>query len=138
MLHPGSAAGTLRGGCLSILAALAGTPFAVSFRGAIAVLEDIAVKPYQLERLLTQLALAGLLDGVRGIVFGQMPGCVQHPDQGYTTRELLAQLSEGFGVPTVWGFATGHTDRDPCRTLPLEVMARMDADGLTLLDGAVT
>ncbi len=136
-LHPGRAEGVLRGGCLSILAALAGTPFAVSFRDAIAVLEDISVKPYQIERMLTQLALAGLLDGVEGIVFGRMPGCVQHPDQGYTTAELLARLSERFEVPVVFGFATGHTDDDPCRTVPFEVRARMDEDGLTLLEGAV-
>ncbi len=136
-LHPGRAEGVLRGGCLSMLAALAGTRFATSFRGAIAVIEDISVKPYQIERMLTQLSFAGLLDGVRGIVFGQMPGCTQHPDQGYTTAQLLARLSEPFGVPTVFGFATGHTDGDPCRTVPFEVRARMDADGLTLLEGAV-
>ena len=117
--------------------ALAGTPFAVSFRDAIAVLEDISVKPYQIERMLTQLALGGLLDGVRGIVFGRMPGCTQHPDQGYSTAELLARLSERFEVPVVFGFATGHTDEDPCRTVPFEVRARMDEDGLTLLEGAV-
>jgi len=136
-LHPGRAEGVLRGGCLSILAALAGTPFATSFRDAIAVLEDISVKPYQIERMLAQLELAGLLDGVRGIVFGRMPGCTQHPDQGYTTAELLAHLSERFEVPVVFGFATGHTDGVPCRTVPFEVRARMDEDGLTLLEGAV-
>lgn len=137
VLHPGRAEGVLRGGCLSLLAALAGTPFAVSFRGAIAVLEDIAVKPYQIERMLTQIRLAGLLDGVQGIVFGQMPGCTQHPDQGYTTAELLARLTERFGAPTVFGFATGHTEGQPCRTVPFEVRARMETDGLTLLEGAV-
>ena len=136
-LHPGSAEGVLRGGCLSILAALAGTPFATSFRDAIAILEDISVKPYQIERMLAQLRLAGLLDGVRGIVFGQMPGCTQHPDQGYTTAELLTRLSERFEVPVVFGFPTGHTAEDPCRTVPFEVRARMDEDGLTLLEGAV-
>ena len=138
VLHPGGADGILRGGCLSILAALAGTPFATSFRGAIAVLEDIAVKPYQIERMLTQLSLAGLLDGVRGIVFGLMPGCTQHPDQGYTTAELLARFVEPLGVPTVFGFATGHTGDAPCRTVPFEVRARLDGDGLTLLEGAVS
>ncbi len=137
ILHPGRAEGVLRGGCLSMVAALAGTGFQTSFRDAIAVLEDISVKPYQIERMLTQLSLAGLLDGVRGIVFGRMPDCVQHPDQGYTTAELLARLSERFGVPTVFGFATGHTDGVPCRTVPFEVRARMDEDGLTLLEGAV-
>ncbi len=137
LLHPGTAEGVLRGGCLSLLAALAGTRFAVGFGGAIAVLEDIAVKPYQIERMLTQLRLAGLLDGVRGIVFGEMPGSIQHPDQGYTIEELLLRLTERFGVPTAMGFATGHTAAAPGRTIPFEVRARMDEHGLTLLEGAV-
>lgn len=136
-LHPGCAEGVLRGGCLSLLAALAGTRFAVRLDGAIAVLEDIGVKPYQLERMLTQLSLAGLLDGVRGLVFGEMPGCVQHPDQGYTLAELLARITEPLGVPTVFGFATGHTDGSRCRTVPFEVRVRMDEDGLTLLESPV-
>ena len=135
-LHSGRAEGILRGGCLSLLAALVGTPFAVRFRGAIAVFEDIAVKPYQIERMLTQLALSGLLEGVKGIVFGEMPGCVQHPDQGYTLSELLARLTEPLAVPVAFGFATGHTGGS-CRTLPLEVRARMDEDGLTLLEAPV-
>ena len=136
-LHRGSTEGILRGGCLSLVAALAGTPFAVRFEGAIAVLEDIAVKPYQIERMLRQLRMSGLLDGVRGIVFGEMPDCFQHPEQGYTLEELLRRLTEPFGVPTAIGFATGHTAGSRCRTIPFEVRARMDEDGLTLLEGAV-
>ncbi len=138
MLHPGRAEGVVRGGCLSLVAALAGTPFAPRFAGAIALFEDIAVKPYQLERMLAQLALADLLEGVRGIVFGQMPGCAQHPDQGYTLEGLLTRLTAPLGVPVAFGFATGHTDGAACRTLPLETRVRMDEAGLTLLEGAVS
>lgn len=137
-LHAGAAEGVLRGGCLSLVAALVGTPWALSFAGAIALLEDIGAKPYQIERMFTQLRHAGALDGVRGFVFGEMPGCVQHPDQGYTTADLLRRLTADFDVPAVHGYATGHTEPgSPCRTVPLETRARMDAGGLTLLEAPV-
>ncbi len=135
-LHAGVAEGVLRGGCLSLVAALVGTPWAIRFAGAIAVLEDIGTKPFQIERMFTQLRYAGALDGVRGFVFGEMPGCVQHPDQGYTTADLLRRLTESFGAPAVFRYATGHTEPGSlCRTAPLEVGARMDEAGLTLLEG---
>ncbi len=136
-LHSGKAEGVLRGGCLSLVAALSGTPFALSFRGALAVIEDIGAKPYQIERMFQQLRLSGALRGAAGIIFGQMPGCFQHPDQGYTIQQLLARLTEPLGIPAVYGFATGHTSDRPARTVPFETRARMDEDGLTLLEGAV-
>ena len=137
-LWPGVAEGVLRGGCLSLVASLVGTPWATGFRGAIAVLEDIGTKPFQIERMLMQLRLAGALDGVRGFVFGEMPGCVQHPAQGYTMRDLLRRLTAPFGVPAVFRFATGHTEPgSPCRTVPFELPARMDHEGLTLLEAPV-
>jgi muramoyltetrapeptide carboxypeptidase len=136
-LHPGSAEGTLLGGCLSIVAALAGTDFLPSFSGAILFLEDTQTKPYQIDRMLTQLRLAGLLDGVRGLVFGEMPGCEQHPDQGYTLQEMLRDWTSYLRVPVLFGFPSGHT-RSKGLTLPLGTRARIDDDGLTLLEGAVS
>ena len=135
-LHSGVAEGRILGGCLSILAALAGTRFLPSFRGAILFLEDTQTKPYQIDRMLTQLRLAGLLDGVRGIVFGEMPGCEQHPDQGYTLQEMLRDWTSALRVPVLFGFPSGHT-RSKGLTLPLGALARLDDDGLTFLEGAV-
>jgi muramoyltetrapeptide carboxypeptidase len=136
-LHPGSAEGPLLGGCLSIVAALAGTRFLPSFAGAILFLEDTQTKPYQIDRMLTQLRLAGLLDGVRGLVFGEMPGCEQHPDQGYTLQEMLRDWTSYLRVPVLFGFPSGHT-RSKGLALPLGARARLDDDGLTLLEGAVS
>ncbi|HEY7820683.1 MAG TPA: LD-carboxypeptidase [Vicinamibacteria bacterium] len=136
LLHRGSAEGTPLGGCLSIVAALAGTRFLPSFQDAILLLEDTQTKPYQLDRMLTQLRLGGLLDGVRGLVFGEMPGCEQHPDQGYTLQEMLRDWTSYLKVPVLFGFPSGHT-RSKGLTLPLGVRARLDGDGLTLLEGAV-
>lgn len=75
-LSDGNAEGVLYGGCLSILVASLGTPFEIHTEKTILFLEDIATKPYQIDRMLMQLKLAGKLDGVRGIVFGQMPECI--------------------------------------------------------------
>ena len=136
-LHGGTGEGPLLGGCLSIVAALAGTRFLPSFEGAILFLEDTQTKPYQIDRMLTQLRLAGLLDGVRGLVFGEMPGCGQHPDQGYTLQEMLRDWTSYLRVPVLFGFPSGHT-RSKGLTLPLGARARLDADGLTLLEGAVS
>ncbi len=135
-LHDGAAEGRLLGGCLSIVAALAGTRFLPSFKGSILFLEDAQTKPYQIDRMLSQLRLSGLLEGVRGLVFGEMPGCEQHADQGYTLQEMLRDWTSYLKVPVLFGFPSGHT-RSKGLTLPLGAQARLDADGLTLLEGAV-
>jgi muramoyltetrapeptide carboxypeptidase len=137
LLHPGDAEGVLLGGCLSILSALAGTPYLPSFRDAILFLEDTQTKPYQIDRMLSQLRLAGLLSGIRGLVFGEMPGCEQHPQQGYSLQEMLRDWTSGLGVPVLFGFPSGHT-RSKGMILPLGVRARIDEEGLSLLEGAVS
>jgi muramoyltetrapeptide carboxypeptidase len=116
---------------------LVGTSYLPSFEGAILFLEDTGVRPYQIDRMLTQLRLAGCLEGVRGLVFGEMPDCDQHPDQGYSTEELISDLTAEFAVPVMFGFPSGHTTA-PAWTLPLGIRARLDAGGLSLLEGAVT
>lgn len=136
MLHQGASEGTLLGGCLSLVAALVGTPHLPSFDGAILFLEDTGVRPYQIDRMMTQLRLAGCLEGVRGMVFGEMPDCEQHPNQGYTIEELLADLTSDLGIPVWYNFPSGHT-RSADRVLPLGIRARLDETGLTLLEGAV-
>jgi muramoyltetrapeptide carboxypeptidase len=138
-LHPGRGRGegVLHGGCLSLVTALVGTPYLPSWDGSVLFLEDTGVKPYQIDRMLTQLRLSGRLDGVRGIVFGQMPGCEQHPDQGYTLPEMLREWTAPLGVPVWFGFPSGHT-LGPARTLPFGVRARLDDEGLEILEGAVS
>lgn len=136
-LHEGAGEGPLLGGCLSIVAALAGTRYLPSFSGAVLFLEDTQAKPYQIDRMLTQLRLAGLLDGIRGLVFGEMPGCEQHPDQGYTLQEMLRDWTAYLRVPVLFGFPSGHTHSKGL-TLPFGIRARLDGDGLSLLEGAVS
>jgi muramoyltetrapeptide carboxypeptidase len=136
VLHQGTAEGPLLGGCLSVLVALVGTRYLPPFRNAILFLEDTNVKPYQIDRMLTQFRLAGLLEGVRGILFGEMPACEQHPDQGYSLQEMLRDWTADLGIPVLFGFPSGHTVSSAL-TLPLGTRARLDGEGLTLLEGAV-
>jgi len=137
MLHSGTGEGQLVGGCLSMVASLLGTPYLPAFDDAIVFLEDTLVKPYQIDRMLTQLRLSGRLDSVRGIVFGQMARCEQHPEQGYTLQEMLHDWTASLGVPVWFGFPSGHTTSDTV-TLPFGVAARLDEHGLHLLEGAVS
>ncbi|HXV60067.1 MAG TPA: LD-carboxypeptidase [Vicinamibacteria bacterium] len=136
MLHRGACEGRLAGGCLSLVTSMVGTPYLRDFEDVLLFLEDADVKPYQIDRMLTQLRLSGLLDRVRGIVFGQMPGCQQHPQQGYTLQEMLRDWTAPLRVPVAYGFPSGHT-LTPAMTLPLGVRARLDKEGLAILEGAV-
>jgi muramoyltetrapeptide carboxypeptidase len=128
---PGRAEGRLAGGNLALVAALAGTPWAVSFRGAIAVLEDIHEATYRVDRMLVQLRLAGAFDGCRAIMFGHCTDCPDSGDDGRRTLlDLLTELGHALGVPTLMGVPVGHIPDQ--WTLPLGAMATLDADAHTL------
>jgi muramoyltetrapeptide carboxypeptidase len=135
MLHRGSGghvSGRLLGGCLSLIAALMGTPDELDTRGAILFLEDTAVKPFALDRMLRQLRLAGKFDEVRAIIFGEMTDCVQHAEQGYQIQEVLAECTADLGVPVMFGLPSGHSPQGNL-TLPLGVAATLDADRAVLI-----
>lgn len=124
VLQPGMAEGNLLGGCISILAAGLGTPYAPKFAGGVLFLEDIGTKPYQWDRMLLHLRYSGRLDGVRGIVFGDMAQCVPEEEQDLLERAILHGL-RGFPGPVAIGLRCGHVD-GANRTLPLGVPARLD------------
>jgi muramoyltetrapeptide carboxypeptidase len=125
-LRGGEAEGVLRGGCLSILAAAAGTPWALAPDGeaTILFLEDVDERPYRIDRMLLQLRESGALAGVRGVVFGDMKGCAPRFDESYRLEEVLLDALEGLEVPVALGLSSGHT-ASPAVTLPLGVKARL-------------
>lgn len=125
-LVEGQSEGILNGGCLSILVSSLGTPYEIQTAGTILFLEDIAAKPYQIDRMLMQLKLAGKLNQVRGIVFGEMLGCVQTTNQGYTLPEVIRRIVAGLGVPVAYGLRSGHVSSGNI-TLPFGVQARLIA-----------
>jgi len=127
VLQPGGTQGKLYGGCLSLLVASLGTPFEVQTEGKILFLEDIGEKPYQVDRMLMQLRLAGKLQGVRGFVFGEMLDCVQPRGQNYTLQQVIARVLADCKVPIVYGLKSGHVSGGNI-TLPMGVEAELAAD----------
>jgi len=140
-LVEGRAEGTLYGGCLSILVSSLGTPDEINTADTILFLEDLAAKPYQIDRMLMQLKLAGLFDNVRGIVFGEMLECVQTANQGYTLQEVVTRIVGDLDVPVAFGVRSGHVSAGNI-TLPFGVQARLMVSGgkvaLRVLESAVT
>jgi len=123
-LVPGSAEGILYGGCLSILVASLGTPYEIQTAGTILFIEDIAAKPYQIDRMLMQLKLAGKLTEVRGIVFGEMVDCTQNKDQSYSLQDVILRVVGDLGVPLAFELRSGHVSRRNI-TLPFGVRAAL-------------
>jgi len=137
----GEAQGILYGGCLSILVASLGTPYAVRTSGKILFLEDVAAKPFQIDRMLMQLKLAGHLDAVRGLVFGEMLDCIQSPTQDYTLQEVIRRIVGNLGIPIVFGVKSGHVTSGNI-TLPFGVQASLSVKNrqvtLKMLESAVS
>ncbi|MBL8205157.1 MAG: LD-carboxypeptidase [Blastocatellia bacterium] len=136
--HRGTVSGRLLGGCFSLLTAMMGTPDELDTSDAVLFLEDTGTRPYQLDRMLQQLKLAGKFASVRAIVFGEMSNCVQHVEQGYTLQEVLRDLTAELRVPVLFGLRSGHSERGNL-TLPLGVMATLDSQRgrLTIDEAAV-
>jgi muramoyltetrapeptide carboxypeptidase len=127
VLRAGQARGRLYGGCLSMLAASLGTEFAPQTTGSILFVEDIAEKPYRIDRMLMQLRLAGKLQGVRGFVFGEMLDCAQPGVRDYTLQQVIQRVLGEFSVPIAYGLKSGHVSGGNI-TLPLGVQAELVAN----------
>ncbi len=131
-LAAGEAEGVLYGGCLSILVASMGTPHEIRTDGTILFIEDVATKPYQVDRMLMQLKLAGRLKNVRGIIFGEMSDCRQGPDQDYTLEEVILRVVGDLRIPVAFGLRSGHVSRANI-TLPIGVRAHLSVGSTTEL-----
>ncbi len=137
----GQAEGTFYGGCLPMLVATLGTPYEIQTNGTILFLEDVAAKPYQIDRMLMHLKLAGKFEGVRGIVFGEMNDCIQHPQQGYSLEEVVLRVVGDLNIPIAFGLRSGHVAHRNI-TLPIGIRASLDIAGqqvqLRFLESATT
>jgi muramoyltetrapeptide carboxypeptidase len=129
-VRPGRARGRLVGGNLSLISALMGTPWEIDTRGRILFLEDVGEQPYAVDRMLTQLRLAGKLDAAAGIVFGECSDCRPRDFQPsfestFSLGEVVDSILGGLKIPVLYGLTIGHTDDQ--LTLPLGVEATLDA-----------
>ncbi|WP_248343087.1 S66 peptidase family protein [Anaeromyxobacter paludicola] len=129
---PGTVEGPLRGGSLTLLSHLCGTPWQPRLAGAVLFLEDVGEKPYKLDRYLTHLALAGALEGVAGIAVGQLLDCDRASEPpGASAAEVLRAHARALGVPAVEGIPAGHDDRNFALTLgaPARLVAPAAGEG---------
>jgi muramoyltetrapeptide carboxypeptidase len=140
-LMDGDGEGILYGGCLSLLVASLGTRHEIRTSGTILFMEDVNARPFQIDRMLMQLKLAGKFNGVRGIVFGEMLDCVQTQNQGYTLQEVILRIVGGLGIPIAYGLRSGHVTRKNI-TLPIGVRAGLSVGGgraqLKILEAATS
>jgi muramoyltetrapeptide carboxypeptidase len=141
VVRAGEAEGVLRGGCLSLLAAAAGTPWALEpDEDTILFVEDVDEAPYRVERMLWQMRASGAFARVRGFVFGDMRGCAPRFDADYGLEDVIGDALTGLDAPIALGLSSGHTN-NPFVSLPFGVPARLacgDAARLTLLGPAVS
>jgi muramoyltetrapeptide carboxypeptidase len=135
----GKATGRVLGGCMTLLEATIGTPWELDTKNSILILEDRAMKPYQVDRVLKHLKQSGKLEGVRAIVLGEFPESEPSVAGAPTVRDVCARILRPLGVPLVFGVPVGHTTR-PMLTVPLGIEARLDAEDegtLEFLESAV-
>lgn len=142
-LHPGKATGRLIGGNLSVLVATLGTPYQPDFRNRILCLEEVNEPPYRIDRMLTQLLHAGLLQQLAGIAIGLCkegagpnPNTTNQPP--VTAEDVFRERLEPLRKPTLLGLPFGHTPSNA--TLPLNALAELDAHqgDLRVLEPAVS
>lgn len=131
VVRGGRVTGRLVGGNLALVSSLCGTPWAVDCRDAIVVLEDVGEATYRLDRMLTQLRLAGAFDGCVGVAFGHCTDCPDITEDGTRTVEaIVTELADALQVPTLHGIPVGHISDQ--WTVPFGALATLDADARTL------
>ncbi len=135
-IRPGKARGRLMGGNLTLISTTMGTPYEIDTRGKIVFLEDVDEEPYRIDRMLTQLRLAGKLDAAAGIIFGECVDCKPKDykpsfSSTFTLGEVLDNFLADLKIPVLAGLTVGHTDDQ--LTLPIGVTATLDADNGALI-----
>lgn len=125
-LKSGECRAKMIGGNLSTLCHLLGTPFMPDLKNHILFLEDINEAPYRIDRMLTQMRLAGCFEEIAGLVLGYFTNCGD-------TREIIGIVNHIFqdkNIPMLWGLEAGHGE--PNLTIPFGIEAELDADHRTL------
>jgi muramoyltetrapeptide carboxypeptidase len=125
IIKPGRTEGEMMGGCLSLLVTTLGTPYEIDTAGKILFLEDVGEKPYRIERMLTQLKMAGKLAHVAGVLFGDFTNCEDDGTRGL--KQIIGELFSDAAYPVVMGMKAGHGQEN----LALPFGATMALDGNT-------
>lgn len=130
VLCPGRAAGELAGGNLSLVSVSLGTPWQVDAKGRILFLEDVGEAVYALDRMLSQLRYAGVLEDAAALVFGGFSQCRNAYRESYGPEELLRDFFAGWRKPVLYNVRSAHCS--PMVTLPLGAMCTVDGGTITI------
>lgn len=137
-ITPGKATGKLAGGNLTVLAGIIGSGYLPEWKNKILFLEEAKEEPYSIDRMLTQLKLAGVLNEISGFVFGKCVKCLaEEPHKAFLFKEVLEQHIKPLNIPAYYGAMIGHIENK--YTVPLGIEAQIDAakHELRLLEPAV-
>jgi muramoyltetrapeptide carboxypeptidase len=128
VIQSGKAEAEMMGGCLSLLVTTLGTPYEIDTTDKLLFLEDIGEKPYRIERMLTHLKMAGKMDNLAGLVFGDFTDCAGEGPRD--VRQIIIELFSRSPYPVLMGLAAGHGREN--LTLPFGVRMRLDGEARTL------
>jgi muramoyltetrapeptide carboxypeptidase len=135
VLRHGDAEGRLLGGCLSLVVCTLGTPFQPETRDTILFLEDRGERLYRIDRMLTHMRLAGVFEGVRGLVFGAIEAVEADRHLSYGIPEVILDVLGDLPIPILYGFPAGHCQQP--LTLPFGVQAAIRQGRLVLCESPV-
>ncbi len=130
-ITPGIARGKIIGGNLSVLSAIIGSPYVPDFSGYVLFIEDVGEDIYRIDRMITHLKVAGILDKLSGFIFGECTNCL--PDGGYaslTLKQVLNDHIKPLGIPAWMGAQIGHLE--PVLTFPMGVEVEINANNGTI------
>ncbi|MFQ5719894.1 MAG: dihydrodipicolinate synthase family protein, partial [Acidobacteriota bacterium] len=134
VLRGGQARGVVLGGCLSLIASLVGTPYLPDLKGRILFVEETGEAAYRLDRMLNQMVLAGCLEGLSGLLIGQLTGC-ESPAGAAAAEEIVAATGNRFGGPVLAGLPVGHGSGRLPLALGVEMAIDAGEEGLHLGGG---
>jgi len=134
IINPGKAMGVVSGGNLATLCHLLGTPYSPTYGKQIFLMEDISEAPYQIDRMLYQMKMAGCFKDISGVVMGSFHNCAEYED----ICEIVRTLFEELQIPILGGFDIGHADEN--MTIPMGIRATLDTDRGVLIyrEAAIT
>jgi muramoyltetrapeptide carboxypeptidase len=117
---------------LSVIYGLRGTPFDLSYEGNILFLEDIAEKPYHIDRMMQNLRLGGVFNKISGLVVGQFSDCDEDPLMRKSIEEIVSGALNGINIPVIFNFPAGHVDDNRPLVLGAETTITVNSDSVTL------
>lgn len=138
IITPGKAKGKLIGGNLSVINSMLGSSYVPQWKGSILFIEDIGEDVYRVDRMLTQLKNAGILNQLSGFVFGQCTRCSTGDEPSLTLIQVLQEHIRPLNIPAWYGSMIGHI-RDKF-TLPIGIEVEIDANAgiIKMLEAAVS